>query len=165
MEPRKHGWPPRWVGEGWRHIGKLRERLREMGQIKIVMHARASLRSETLTLGGFNLQGDAMIFFLGHYGSRKGLWGQWGISGGKEFSNGLLSVEASRQGHEGSRSHTLTMGIIRPGRTHTTCRPLLEMASTGCLFQNFHLEAKFSISALSQNKQNAPWLKPDELYN
>lgn len=62
MEPRRRGFPPRLVGEGWRHTGTLREQLREMGQIKIVMHARASLRSETWTLGGFNLQGDAMIF-------------------------------------------------------------------------------------------------------
>ena len=62
MEPRKPGCPPRLVGEGWRYIGKLRERLREIGQIKIVTHARALLRSETLTLGGFSLQGDTMIF-------------------------------------------------------------------------------------------------------
>ena len=79
--------------------------------------------------------------------------------------DGLLSVVGIQQGHGGSGSHTLTMGIIRPGRTHTTCRPLLEMASTGCLFQNFHLKEKFSIYVLSQNKQNAPWLKPDELCN
>lgn len=51
MEPRKHGWPPRWVGEAEAHWEAKRVAERNVGQIKIVMHTGASLRSETLTLG------------------------------------------------------------------------------------------------------------------
>lgn len=65
---------------GWRHIGEAKRAAERNGQIKIVMHARGFTEAETLTLGGFNLQGDAMIFFLGHYGSRKGLFGANGAS-------------------------------------------------------------------------------------